>query len=90
MPLPPPEGPRRVGAESLALDVARMISLAFFISARERELSFQSCTGKWSEAAREGEGRTCKLHDKYIWLSTHPRHKEQTQTSAIEGRQARQ
>lgn len=35
-----------VGIESLALDVARKTSLAFFVSARERELSFQSCAGK--------------------------------------------
>lgn len=45
MPLPP-AAPRRVGAESLALDVARMTSLAFFVSARDREFSFQSCADK--------------------------------------------
>lgn len=55
MPPPPAAAPRRVvGVESLALDAARMMSLAFLISARERELSFQSCGGGHTE---RGGGR---------------------------------
>ena len=84
--VPPP--PRGVGVGSFALDAARMISLAFFVSARERELSFQSCVGKQRKAALQGGTELLTLENlptKKVVLATFVSVRQQSMSAGRRG-----